>query len=262
MHDTTRHESPAPASPPDGHDYRRSGHASFDLASRHAKALKIERLLDLRPRGRPIRLLEVGTGAGGIAHYFGTRESWSFDVDAVDVEDQRQMRDGYRFRVVRDARLPFGDGVFDVVISNHVIEHVGDAPAQALHLRELRRVLAADGCAYLAVPNRWQLVEPHFHLAFLSWLPASWRSPYVRFRGRGLEYDCSPLTTSALEPELRAAGFDFVQAHARALRLTFEIERPSDFLYRWFLRRVPDGAFSLLRGAFPTLIYLLRPRAN
>jgi SAM-dependent methyltransferase len=241
---------------------QRSGHASLDLVSRDAKARKIERLLGLRPQSRAIRLLEVGTGSGGIAHYFGMHKSLQCDVDAVDVEDRRQVRDGYRFTLLGDVRLPFGDRTFDVVISNHVIEHVGDADAQRLHLQELRRVLDPRGVAYLAVPNRWQLVEPHFQLAFLSWLPASWRSAYVRLRGRGREYDCRPLTTSELERQLRAAGFDFVQEHGRALRVTFEIERPRAFMYTHIVRRVPDGAFAPLRGVFPTLIYLLRCRAT
>ena len=35
------------------------------------------------------------------------------------------------------------------------------------HLREIRRVLRRDGLAYLAVPNRWALVEPHYRLALL-----------------------------------------------------------------------------------------------
>jgi phosphatidyl-myo-inositol dimannoside synthase len=251
-----------PAGASDGNECLRSGHASLDLVSRDAKARKIERLLGLQPRSRPIRLLEVGTGAGGIAHYFGTHESLRCEVDAVDVQDHRQVRDGYRFTAVGDVRLPFGDRTFDVVISNHVIEHVGGADAQRLHLQELRRVLDTGGLAYLAVPNRWQLVEPHFQLAFLSWLPPSWRSRYVRLRGRGREYDCRPLTTSELERQLRTAGFDFVQEHARALRLTFEIERPRAFVYTHIFRRIPDGVFARLRAVFPTLIYLLRRRGD
>ena len=63
------------------------------------------------------------------------------------------------------------DGSFDVVVSNHVVEHVGDREAQRTHLAELRRVLAADGLGYLATPTRWALVEPHFTVPLLSWPP-------------------------------------------------------------------------------------------
>ena len=61
--------------------------------------------------------------------------------------------------VTQGVELPFDDARFDVVISNHVIEHVGDEAAQHAHLREIRRVMKADGSAYLAVPNRWMLTE-------------------------------------------------------------------------------------------------------
>ncbi|MFP5465661.1 MAG: class I SAM-dependent methyltransferase, partial [Gammaproteobacteria bacterium] len=143
----------------------RQGHAALDLKSRNAKARKIEALLGLKPISRPLRLLEVGTGSGGIAHYFGTHPALRCEVDAVDVTDTRQIHDGYRFTQVHDVHLPFPDGHFDVVISNHVIEHVGDSSAQRRHLAELRRVLGPAGVGYLAVPNRWQIVEPHYRLA-------------------------------------------------------------------------------------------------
>lgn len=51
---------------------QRLPHVALDLASRDRKAQKIERLLGLADRPQPIRLLEIGTGSGGIAHYFGT----------------------------------------------------------------------------------------------------------------------------------------------------------------------------------------------
>ena len=43
-------------------------HAVLDIDSRRKKALKIERLLDLSTETQSVRLLEIGTGSGGIAH--------------------------------------------------------------------------------------------------------------------------------------------------------------------------------------------------
>lgn len=239
----------------------RRGHAVLDVTSRKTKARKIELLLGLDATNHPVRLLEVGTGAGGIAHYFGTQPGQRFEVDAVDVNDSRQIHDGYRFTRVHDIRLPFPDAHFDVVISNHVIEHVGDRVAQRGHLAELHRVLKPDGVGYLAVPSRWQLVEPHYGLALLSWLPTPWRTPYLRWRRRGDVYDCRPLSVRELEPLLADAGFAFNQQHGRALRATFELERPRAWLYRGVLKRVPDAIYARLRRAFPTLIYVLNPIA-
>lgn len=127
----------------------RQPHAYLNLPSRRLKALKIEQLLGLESRKQPIRLLEVGTGSGGIAHYFGTHALLRCDVDAVDVHDSRVVKDGYRFQQVDGVQLPFPDESFDVVLSNHVIEHVGNEQAQRLHLAELHRVLKPDGMGYL-----------------------------------------------------------------------------------------------------------------
>ncbi len=232
----------------------RQPHAVLDLPSRRHKGLKIERLLGLAERRSPIRLLEIGTGSGGIAHYFATHPTLRCEVTAVDVVDQRLIRDGYDFHLVHDTALPFADARFDVVLSNHVIEHVGERPAQLAHLRELRRVMAPDGVGYLAVPNRWMLVEPHYRLAFLSWLPRPLRTPYLRLMRKGTFYDCEPLQMRQLECMLDAAGFRHQNMCIEAWRATFEIERPHSPGAR-LLRATPDALLKPLTRVIPTLIY-------
>jgi SAM-dependent methyltransferase len=247
----------------DGERERR-GHAVLDLPSRDLKAMKIAALIGAEAAQPPRRMLEIGTGSGGIARYFGTAGPMGWDVDALDVEDVRLASEGYRFTRVDGVHLPFADASFDVVVSNHVIEHVGDTHAQALHLAELARVLRPDGVGYLAVPCRWMLVEPHYRLPFLSWLPRPVADAYVRAARKGSHYDCRPLTTTQLESALCTAGFVFAQQHGRALRLTYELERPDAPLYRYVLKPIPDRVYALLRRVFPTLIYTLalRPADN
>ena len=232
----------------------RQPHVALDLPSRRWKALKIERLLDLDSRNHPLSLLEIGTGAGGIANYFGTHPSGRFTVDAVDVVDNRLVTEGYAYTQVTNTQLPFPDRSFDVVLTNHVIEHVGDAAAQLAHLTEIRRVLKADGVCYLAVPNRWMLVEPHYQLIFLSWLPPTWRSPYLRASGKGSEYDCRPLQPGQLERMLASCSFRFRNICVDALRATFEIER-SGTRSAALLAKLPDGFLQPMSGLIPTLIY-------
>ncbi|EIL91054.1 type 11 methyltransferase [Rhodanobacter spathiphylli B39] len=172
----------------------------------------------------------------------------------MDVHDNRQVADGYRYHHVRDTQLPFADESFDVVLTNHVIEHVGDEGTQRAHLAELRRVLRPDGVGYLAVPNRWMLVEPHYKLAFLSWLPHAWRTPYLRLMGKGAVYDCEPLQMRQLERFFADAGLDCRNLCIDALRTTFEIERAKS-ASAGVLRRIPDRALLPLRRIIPTLIY-------
>jgi hypothetical protein len=84
---------------------------------------------------------------------------------------------------VGDGRaLTYGDGAFDIAFSNSVIEHVGDFAQQRRFANELRRV---GRSYYVQVPYRWSVVEPHFIVPLLHWLPkpafkwlAYWLSPW------------------------------------------------------------------------------------
>jgi SAM-dependent methyltransferase len=172
------------------------------------------------------------------------------------VLDQRVEIDGYQFQLVRGSQLPFNDGSFDVVISNHVIEHVGDHSEQLKHLSEIRRVMKQKGSAYLAVPNRWMLTEPHYQLPFLSWLPTNLRSPYLRISGKGLHYDCQPLSAHAFEKLALAAGVSATSLVLPALSDVLNNEIHSPMLSR-VISLVPKALLDRCATLSPTLIYLL-----
>lgn len=234
----------------------RKAHAQTDLTTRTPKAQKIEKLLTLTklPQGDRIKLLEVGCGSGGISHYFATKSDGRYQVTAVDVNDNRQVTEGYQFVPVDNTRLPFPDKEFNVIITNHVIEHVGDAQDQLHHLTEIRRVMAPKGVCYLAVPNRWMLREPHYKLLFLSWLPASLRDHYMRLAGKGSHYDCKPLQMGELEALLDKAKLDYTNISVNAARITYQLEKP-DSLMNTLLRKLPDSLLAVFTPAIPTLIY-------
>ncbi len=61
---------------------------------------------------------------------------------------------------------------------------------------------------------------------------------------------------------LREAGFGYAQQLGRALRLTFELERPRALAYRAAFRWLPESLYVTLRRAFPTLIYTMTPVAS
>jgi SAM-dependent methyltransferase len=234
----------------------RRPHAILDADSRRLKALKIARLVE---QARPVeraRLLDIGAGSGHIASNLAAIVGDEGEVWAVDVNDQRQTEDGYRFRQVDGTALPFEDDAFDVVLSNHVIEHVGDRAAQLHHLREIRRVLEPGGVCYLAVPNRWGLVEPHFRLPFLSWIPSPLRDPYVRAAHRGSHYDCNLPTRGGVTRLFGEAGFTWRDATVTAMRVYAELEQLSTTVR--LLCGAPAPVLRALLPLNPTMIFLLR----
>lgn len=232
----------------------RQAHAALEIASRRLKALKIERLLNLKSLSQPIHLLEIGCGSGGISHYFAAHPDLDCQVIAVDVHDNRQVQEGYDYQQVQGVDLPFEAQQFDVIITNHVIEHVGDAKAQLHHLIEINRVLKPGGIGYLAVPNRWMLTEPHYRLKFLSWWPRRWRSRYLQLMGKGNFYDCEPLELGEIERMLAASGLLYRNLSIEAWRTTFNIERANRFTTR-VLAKTPDALLQPLKPIIPTLIY-------
>jgi len=240
---------------------QRQPHAALDIASRSMKARKIELLLGLDQPGQKIRLLEIGCGSGGICSYFGLHPTRRFEVHSVDVKDSRVAVEGYEFQLITDTNLPFPDQYFDVVISNHVIEHVGDESDQLHHLLEVRRVLKSTGIGYLAVPNRWMLVEPHYQLAFLSWFPEKIRSLYLRLM-RGVPfYDCRPLSMSCAEKILRQSGLQFQNICVDAVRTMIRIEGAKGVLQK-IITLIPDRILGFMNRINPTLVYRLSLQKN
>ncbi len=236
-------------------------HASLDAEERRAKAEKIERLLGLGDRDHGIELLEIGTGSGAIAQHFATHPGHEIRVTAVDVVDQLTVAPRFEFQLVEGTLLPFEDSEFDVVISNHVLEHVGDRNDQSSHLREIGRVLKPDGIGYLATPNRWALLEPHYRLVGLSWLPERWRTSYLRLTGRGERYDCAPLSRHSLESLIAGAGLVVEFLDVTAVRATLDIE-DSRSLVRRFASRLPDSWISAAGRLLPTHVCRLRQLAG
>lgn len=231
-------------------------HAYGDIAHREGKADQIRRLIE---GARPLagsHVLEVGAGSGVISRAMSRVVGAEGSVTAVDVVDERVVTEGYHFLKVVDARLPFEDGRFDIVISNHVIEHVGPRPAQLTHLQEIRRVLRDDGLLYLAAPNRWAVMEPHFRLPALSWLPRPLADRYVRAARRGTRYDCWPQGPHGLRALFAEASFNTVNLCPAAVRLA--VARQQGAL-PFLVRVTPDAVLRRIDLLMPSLIVLATP---
>jgi ubiquinone/menaquinone biosynthesis C-methylase UbiE len=223
---------------------------------RRAKADKIIKVLDetLGQRAKPIarrRLLDIGTGNGEIASHL----SEFYDVVSVDITDQRTVYDGFQFFQLGGEQLPFSDRSFDVVVSNHVIEHVTDADH---HLSEVGRVLKNDGMVYLATPNRFWPWEVHNKIPLLHYLPAAVLNRLLKSWGRHRE-DIFLLTWWALN---------------RKAKKDFSVNIASDRICKWplqyhmnchpFVARIlswiPLRLYRMLTFIHPTLVVVLKTK--
>ena len=233
-----------------------SSHACRNLPSRRRKAEKIIRILEHERTLLGAEVLDVGAGAGVIAAQLADKTGPTGKVAAVDVDDQRIVQEGFTFRQVEGTTLPFPDESFDIVVSNHVIEHVGRRSAQLAHLHEIHRVLRKDGLAYLAVPNRWAVVEPHYGLAFLSWLPRPVADAYLRLTRNRTPYDCHPPGPVRLKRLLRAARLQSSSAAGRAIQAMNDLEEGGTATRMAAL--LPTSLLDFLWPVLPTYILLLR----
>jgi SAM-dependent methyltransferase len=166
------------------------GFANSDFDRRRLKAQKIEHLVG---GVAGLDLLDLGAGSGLLASYFATKGA---NVIAAD-------RDGDAFAadcpfVQFHGELPFDAESFDLVVFNHVIEHVGGIDDQRKILAEIANVLRPGGRIYLAAPTKWAVIEPHFRIPLLGAMPRRIANLVVRAAGKGQFYDCFPLTARAM----------------------------------------------------------------
>jgi len=149
-----------------------TGSTLIPSISRHFRRRRMARFAGEMGITSETRVLDIG----------GTPDNWrllSTPPRLVLLNTPRAAADleGAPVWIAGDGRaLPFRDAAFDVVFSNSVIEHVGDAASQRQFAREVARV----GRAYwVETPNRWFPVEQHLLTPLVHWLPRSWQRALV-----------------------------------------------------------------------------------
>jgi 2-polyprenyl-3-methyl-5-hydroxy-6-metoxy-1,4-benzoquinol methylase len=148
--------------------------------------------------------------------------------------------------------IPASDTSFDVVVWAQVYEHVNN-PAKMVH--EIDRVLKPGGFCFFSGPNRLAIMEEHYWLPFLSWLPNSIASLYMKIMHRGNLYDAYPLTYW----QLKRIWENFI-VHDYTLQILREPRRFSvdERVEKYgLIKFVPDEMIKFLRPFYPNYNWIV-----
>lgn len=133
------------------------------------------------------RVLDLGAGMGGfaVAMQRAGEPIIAFDYNFAYCEIARTRARRYDLNlpalVGAGEALPFASKSFHIVTCWDVLEHVQE-PKHLLN--EIARVLEDDGIAFMTVINRFALVDPHYHLRFVNYLPRALGEKYIAWRNR------------------------------------------------------------------------------
>jgi 2-polyprenyl-3-methyl-5-hydroxy-6-metoxy-1,4-benzoquinol methylase len=174
--------------------------ATKDRYIRKMKAGKITRILHdfLDHDMRTLRCLDLGCSVGVITSelHKSCYLVFGIDIDESALVEANINKVQNEYYILGDAlTVPVKDHSYDVIVCSQVYEHVPDPNRLAA---EIYRLLKDTGICFLSGPNRWAIMEDHYNLPFLSWVPRPWANYYVKLMGRADEYYEHPLSAKQL----------------------------------------------------------------
>jgi len=158
-----------------------------DIEGRTQKFEKIISVLkDFHPRTQCLNCLDIGCSSGIITSLLGNhfRMSIGMDIDqeAIHYAQNHSSSPHAQFLIADSMALSFRNNSIDVIVCNHVYEHV---PYADKMMDEVYRVLKEDGFCYFSAGNKYKVIEGHYGLPFLSWVPKSLAHLYLKMTGEG-----------------------------------------------------------------------------
>lgn len=133
---------------------------------RHALFIpRVFELVGISPSD-PSTVLEIGCGSGWAISYSHPLVRY-IAVDRGSLYRDQLEENGVEFHEtdVTIDPLPINDGQVDLIVLNHLIEHIADCE---FFVRQLRRVLRPGGAVYIRTPNlecvKWRFWDDYTHV--------------------------------------------------------------------------------------------------
>ncbi len=227
-------------------------HARLDEFLGHKRANKVISILTQHADLKNSDVLDTGTGSGHIIQDISKKCK---SATSVYLNDERMVKTGYKFKKVNDEHLPFANNTFDIVISHHVIEHI---PNQKLHLSEIHRVLKKGGTLYLATPNKYGIIDPHYKLPIISWLPRKASTLYLKILKNKL-WDIYPLSYKDLK-KLTKDKFWFHNLTLEIIKNPKQYKLDAFVKIQPLMKLFPYPLLKLLNPIVPSYVLILRKK--
>ena len=228
-----------------------------DTAGRTQKFKKLLSVLqDFRPEMESLNCLDIGCSSGIITSLLGGHFRMAIgieiDQEAIQYAQRHSSSTRTKFLTADSMALPFHDNSVDVVVCNHVYEHVPDADRM---MGEIYRVLKEEGFCYFSAGNKYMIMEGHYGLPFLSWIPKPLAHLYLKITRKGNSYYEEHRSLRGLMQLVKKFRIhDYTLAVVRNPEKFFaaDILNTQTLLYKW-IRRVAPHVYPWI----PTYIWVL-----
>jgi ubiquinone/menaquinone biosynthesis C-methylase UbiE len=231
-----------------------------DVEGRTQKFEKIIRVLqNFNPHTQSLICLDIGSSSGIITFLLGNHFQMSIGMDidqeAIRYAQSQPLSPHVQFLVADSMALSFRDNSIDVIVCNHIYEHV---PYADRMMEEIYRVLKGGGFCYFSAGNKYMVVEGHYGLPFLSWVPKSFAHFYLRMAGKGSFYYEEHLSLRGLKKLVKKFRvYDYTLPIIRNPEKFFatDLFNPKSFLYKCIRLLAP-----YFYPWIPTYIWVLTKR--
>ena len=233
------------------------------LLDRDYKRPKVEKMLAVLQESGVLPtlpqgvVLDVGCSRGffiaGLAPYFVQAIGLDIDTGALALARMENTQENLLLVQGDSMALPLADSSVDLILCNHVYEHV---PSASQLFREIFRVLRSGGACYLGAATWYSIIEPHYHLPFLSWLPKPLAHRYMRLFGKGDYYYENLLSFWGIR---RLTSAFLVTDYSIPVIMEPDLFRARDLIPQGsMMTRIPRKFWKAFYWAFPSYILVLK----